>query len=158
MNRDLCSSAQAWADHLLSIKKLQHSDTGNGENLYYSWSSAATQLKGRQATSNCFSGFFWSSVECFALIRRRSFWWQQSFLIREGEKQTIDKHACFWSGLVMVLCVLQETRRWRNGITRSRITVSTAQDLGQTQASAPCSHLKGAVPFHIFCPQNSLLH
>uniref|UniRef100_A0A671KCA0 Im:7150988 n=1 Tax=Sinocyclocheilus anshuiensis TaxID=1608454 RepID=A0A671KCA0_9TELE len=35
----LCSAAQKWADHLLSIRSLGHSDTQNGENvLFYSFS------------------------------------------------------------------------------------------------------------------------
>uniref|UniRef100_A0A8C5WMB1 SCP domain-containing protein n=1 Tax=Leptobrachium leishanense TaxID=445787 RepID=A0A8C5WMB1_9ANUR len=38
-NRDLCQSAQQWADHLLSIRTLKHSSTEHGENLYYKYSS-----------------------------------------------------------------------------------------------------------------------
>uniref|UniRef100_A0A8C1JZC8 Im:7150988 n=1 Tax=Cyprinus carpio TaxID=7962 RepID=A0A8C1JZC8_CYPCA len=30
---ELCSAAQKWADHLLSIRSLAHSDTENGENV-----------------------------------------------------------------------------------------------------------------------------
>ncbi|XP_064210401.1 Golgi-associated plant pathogenesis-related protein 1-like isoform X1 [Anguilla rostrata] len=47
LNQDLCASAQAWADHLLSIKTLQHSGCKNGENLFYSWSSATQALNGK---------------------------------------------------------------------------------------------------------------
>uniref|UniRef100_A0A8C2G5B2 Im:7150988 n=1 Tax=Cyprinus carpio TaxID=7962 RepID=A0A8C2G5B2_CYPCA len=36
---ELCSAAQKWADHLLSIRSLAHSDTENGENVFYSSSS-----------------------------------------------------------------------------------------------------------------------
>uniref|UniRef100_A0A667Y697 SCP domain-containing protein n=1 Tax=Myripristis murdjan TaxID=586833 RepID=A0A667Y697_9TELE len=32
---DLNTTAQKWADHLLSIKKLQHSNGNVGENIYY---------------------------------------------------------------------------------------------------------------------------
>ncbi|XP_061116870.1 Golgi-associated plant pathogenesis-related protein 1-like [Conger conger] len=49
LSRELCTSAQAWADHLLSIKGLQHSDTKNGENLYYSWSSGPKTLNGKES-------------------------------------------------------------------------------------------------------------
>lgn len=47
ISQDLCSSAQAWADQLLSTKALQHSDTDNGENLYYFQSSAPKKLTGK---------------------------------------------------------------------------------------------------------------
>jgi uncharacterized protein YkwD len=39
LSRDLCNSAQKWADHLLTIKSLKHSSTNHGENLYYAYSS-----------------------------------------------------------------------------------------------------------------------
>uniref|UniRef100_A0A8C1S6W1 GLI pathogenesis-related 2 n=1 Tax=Cyprinus carpio TaxID=7962 RepID=A0A8C1S6W1_CYPCA len=39
INKNLCRSAQAWAEHLLSIKTLKHSNKDYGENLYYAWSS-----------------------------------------------------------------------------------------------------------------------
>lgn len=47
ISEDLCRSAQAWADHLLCTKALQHSDTKNGENLYYFRSSAPKKLTGK---------------------------------------------------------------------------------------------------------------
>ncbi|XP_072529475.1 Golgi-associated plant pathogenesis-related protein 1 [Salminus brasiliensis] len=46
LSADLCSSAQTWADHLLSIKTLQHSETENGENVFYSFSSQKKTLTG----------------------------------------------------------------------------------------------------------------
>ncbi|XP_051513491.1 Golgi-associated plant pathogenesis-related protein 1, partial [Myxocyprinus asiaticus] len=52
---ELCSSAQEWADHLLSIKTLKHSDTKNGENVYYSFSSATKQLTGKEAVECWYS-------------------------------------------------------------------------------------------------------
>lgn len=52
MSKDLCTSAQAWADHLLSIKTLQHSDTNKGENLYYFQSSAPKKLTGKSEQYN----------------------------------------------------------------------------------------------------------
>uniref|UniRef100_A0AAR2LV89 SCP domain-containing protein n=1 Tax=Pygocentrus nattereri TaxID=42514 RepID=A0AAR2LV89_PYGNA len=48
INRDLCHSAQAWAEHLLSIKTLKHSKADYGENLYYTWSSMPKTLKGKR--------------------------------------------------------------------------------------------------------------
>ncbi|XP_042563894.1 uncharacterized protein im:7150988 [Clupea harengus] len=56
MSDELCRSAQAWADHLENINKnssmmsLQHSDTKNGENLFFSSSSAPITLTGMAAT------------------------------------------------------------------------------------------------------------
>ncbi|XP_060743217.1 Golgi-associated plant pathogenesis-related protein 1 [Tachysurus vachellii] len=55
MSKDLCTSAQAWADHLLSIKTLQHSDTNKGENLYYFQSSAPKKLTGDEPVDNWYS-------------------------------------------------------------------------------------------------------
>ncbi|XP_064162958.1 GLI pathogenesis-related 2 isoform X1 [Anguilla rostrata] len=55
LSRDLCKSAQSWADHLLSIKTLKHSNTNNGENLYYSWSSAPKKLTGKEAVEQWYS-------------------------------------------------------------------------------------------------------
>ncbi|XP_048119193.1 Golgi-associated plant pathogenesis-related protein 1-like isoform X1 [Alosa alosa] len=55
MSDALCKSAQAWADHLKSTNKnsskinLQHSKTKNGENLYFSSSSATVKLTGKEA-------------------------------------------------------------------------------------------------------------
>ncbi|XP_077332371.1 Golgi-associated plant pathogenesis-related protein 1-like isoform X2 [Lithobates pipiens] len=46
LNRNLCSSAQKWADHLLSIRALQHSNSGLGENIYYKSSSNPQDLPG----------------------------------------------------------------------------------------------------------------
>uniref|UniRef100_A0A667YEI0 SCP domain-containing protein n=1 Tax=Myripristis murdjan TaxID=586833 RepID=A0A667YEI0_9TELE len=43
---DLNTTAQKWADHLLSIKKLQHSNGNVGENIYYASSSAPMRLTG----------------------------------------------------------------------------------------------------------------
>ncbi|XP_016348830.1 uncharacterized protein LOC107693824 [Sinocyclocheilus anshuiensis] len=46
INKTLCHSAQAWAEHLLSITTLKHSNKDYGENLYYAWSSATKKLTG----------------------------------------------------------------------------------------------------------------
>lgn len=55
LSRDLCNSAQVWADHLLSIRTLQHSSTDHGENLYYSYSSAPKKLNGIDAVDSWYS-------------------------------------------------------------------------------------------------------
>ncbi|XP_029109052.1 GLI pathogenesis-related 2 isoform X2 [Scleropages formosus] len=55
MSRDLCSSAQAWADRLLSMQKLRHSDTENGENLFYTKSSVPKKVTGKEAVDNWYS-------------------------------------------------------------------------------------------------------
>ncbi|XP_017340225.3 Golgi-associated plant pathogenesis-related protein 1 [Ictalurus punctatus] len=55
ISQDLCSSAQAWADQLLSTKALQHSDTDNGENLYYFQSSAPKKLTGEEPVDSWYS-------------------------------------------------------------------------------------------------------
>ncbi|XP_057184904.1 uncharacterized protein glipr2 isoform X2 [Triplophysa rosa] len=52
VNRNLCRSAQAWAEHLLSIRTLKHSTKDYGENLYYAWSSANTKLTGHEAVES----------------------------------------------------------------------------------------------------------
>ncbi|KAL4593127.1 hypothetical protein GN956_G27044, partial [Arapaima gigas] len=49
LSRKLCSSAQTWADHLLSKRTLQHSDTENGENLFYTQSSVPKEVTGKEA-------------------------------------------------------------------------------------------------------------
>ncbi|MBN3323916.1 GAPR1 protein, partial [Atractosteus spatula] len=55
LSRELSKTAQAWADHLLSIKTLQHSETENGENVYYAWSSAPKKLTGKEAVDSWYS-------------------------------------------------------------------------------------------------------
>ncbi len=47
INKNLCRSSQAWAEHLLSIKTLKHSNKDYGENLYYAWSSSTVNLTGQ---------------------------------------------------------------------------------------------------------------
>lgn len=46
INRNLCSSSQKWAEHLLSIRTLMHSNGDYGENVYYAWSTATKKLTG----------------------------------------------------------------------------------------------------------------
>ncbi|XP_026108243.1 Golgi-associated plant pathogenesis-related protein 1-like [Carassius auratus] len=52
---ELCSAAQKWADHLLNIKKLAHSDTKNGENVFFSFSSVKKTPKGKEAVDSWYS-------------------------------------------------------------------------------------------------------
>uniref|UniRef100_A0A8C1J0G2 GLI pathogenesis-related 2 n=1 Tax=Cyprinus carpio TaxID=7962 RepID=A0A8C1J0G2_CYPCA len=55
INKNLCRTAQAWADHLLSIRTLKHSNKDYGENLYYAWSSATKKLTGHEAVESWYS-------------------------------------------------------------------------------------------------------
>ncbi|RXN10335.1 ancylostoma secreted -like protein [Labeo rohita] len=55
INKNLCRTAQAWAEHLLSIKTLKHSNKDYGENLYYAWSSATKKLTGHEAVESWYS-------------------------------------------------------------------------------------------------------
>ncbi|KAM4661966.1 uncharacterized protein O3C94_010616 [Discoglossus pictus] len=55
LSRELCKSAQKWADHLLSIRTLKHSNTDHGENLYYKYSSSTKELPGREPVDNWYS-------------------------------------------------------------------------------------------------------
>ncbi|KAL0965121.1 hypothetical protein UPYG_G00277080 [Umbra pygmaea] len=55
LSRDLCDSAQKWADHLLSISCMQHSSTDNGENIYYASSSVPKNVDGKDAVDNWYS-------------------------------------------------------------------------------------------------------
>ncbi|XP_053551404.1 Golgi-associated plant pathogenesis-related protein 1-like [Bombina bombina] len=46
LSRELCNSAQRWANYLLSIRTMKHSKWGYGENIYYC--SGHKELKGRK--------------------------------------------------------------------------------------------------------------
>ncbi|KAL1261625.1 hypothetical protein QQF64_006890 [Cirrhinus molitorella] len=52
---ELCSAAQKWADHLLSINTLGHSETDNGENVFYSFSSVKKTPEGKVAVDSWYS-------------------------------------------------------------------------------------------------------
>ncbi|XP_075435366.1 Golgi-associated plant pathogenesis-related protein 1-like isoform X1 [Ascaphus truei] len=49
LNRDICNSAQKWADHLLSIHTMKHSGSEYGENLYWMNNPSAKELAGNLA-------------------------------------------------------------------------------------------------------------
>ncbi|XP_073668199.1 uncharacterized protein [Paramisgurnus dabryanus] len=55
MSEALCKSAQQWADHILSTKTLGHSDTDNGENVYYAFSSNPKPQTGKEAVDSWYS-------------------------------------------------------------------------------------------------------
>ncbi|XP_029468794.1 uncharacterized protein LOC115097266 isoform X2 [Rhinatrema bivittatum] len=55
LSRDLCKSAQKWADHLLSIQTLQHSGTDQGENLFYKYSSSAREMPGQEPVDSWYN-------------------------------------------------------------------------------------------------------
>ncbi|KAL4622644.1 Golgi-associated plant pathogenesis-related protein 1-like isoform X1 [Arapaima gigas] len=55
LTKELCASAQEWANQLLAMKTMQHSSTKHGENLYYAWSSTPKKLTGKEAVDNWYS-------------------------------------------------------------------------------------------------------
>ncbi|XP_069465934.1 uncharacterized protein [Ambystoma mexicanum] len=55
LNRDLCRSSQTWADHLLSLRALEHSGAAHGENLFYKFSSSAREIPGKEAVESWYS-------------------------------------------------------------------------------------------------------
>ncbi|KAJ8261073.1 hypothetical protein COCON_G00167960 [Conger conger] len=55
LSQELCRSAQVWADHLLSVKTMEHSETEDGENIYYAWSSAPKKPTGKEAVDSWYS-------------------------------------------------------------------------------------------------------
>uniref|UniRef100_A0A6Q2WZ70 SCP domain-containing protein n=1 Tax=Esox lucius TaxID=8010 RepID=A0A6Q2WZ70_ESOLU len=55
LSKDLCNSAQKWANHLLSSKCLKHSSTDHGENLYYASSSVPKEYNGKDAVDSWYS-------------------------------------------------------------------------------------------------------
>ncbi|XP_016095554.1 Golgi-associated plant pathogenesis-related protein 1-like [Sinocyclocheilus grahami] len=52
---ELCSAAHKWADHMLSNKALAHSDTDNGENVFYSYNSDKNTPTGKEAVDSWYS-------------------------------------------------------------------------------------------------------
>ncbi|XP_045898538.1 Golgi-associated plant pathogenesis-related protein 1-like isoform X2 [Micropterus dolomieu] len=55
LSSELTASAQKWADHLLSIKTLQHSNTKDGENVFFKSSSATFKPTGKEAVDSWYS-------------------------------------------------------------------------------------------------------
>ncbi|KAG7314644.1 hypothetical protein KOW79_021947 [Hemibagrus wyckioides] len=55
LDPNLNQSAQAWAQNLLSIKTLKHSNTKVGENLYYTYSSPPKKVPGRAAVDSWYN-------------------------------------------------------------------------------------------------------
>uniref|UniRef100_F7C095 GLI pathogenesis-related 2 n=1 Tax=Xenopus tropicalis TaxID=8364 RepID=F7C095_XENTR len=55
LSRELCDSSQKWADHLLSINALQHSNTANGENLWYKWNSSMRDASGAEVVETWYN-------------------------------------------------------------------------------------------------------
>ncbi|CAM4618298.1 unnamed protein product [Leuciscus chuanchicus] len=54
-SEDLCKAAQLWADHMLEKRSLGHSDTDDGENVYYSFSSTKKTPTGKEAVGSWYS-------------------------------------------------------------------------------------------------------
>ncbi|XP_060768197.1 GLI pathogenesis-related 2 [Neoarius graeffei] len=55
LDSNLNSSAQVWANHLLSVRTLKHSSTNLGENLYYKYSSPPKKVTGRIAVDSWYN-------------------------------------------------------------------------------------------------------
>ncbi|XP_060697255.1 GLI pathogenesis-related 2 [Hemiscyllium ocellatum] len=55
LNSDLSKRAQKWADHLVEIRALQHSNTDYGENLWYKWSSEAKPPTGTEVSESWYN-------------------------------------------------------------------------------------------------------
>ncbi|XP_053086503.1 Golgi-associated plant pathogenesis-related protein 1 isoform X2 [Pangasianodon hypophthalmus] len=55
LDPNLNCSAQAWAENLLSIRALKHSDTNLGENLYYTYSSSPKKVTGHIAVDSWYN-------------------------------------------------------------------------------------------------------
>ncbi|KAI7801485.1 putative golgi-associated plant pathogenesis-related protein 1, partial [Triplophysa rosa] len=51
----LCASAQLWADHIFSKKRMEHSDTDNGENIFYAFSSEPKKPTGKKPVDTWYS-------------------------------------------------------------------------------------------------------
>ncbi|XP_067240085.1 Golgi-associated plant pathogenesis-related protein 1 [Chanodichthys erythropterus] len=51
-SEDLCGTAQKWAEHMLSNKSLGHSDTNDGENVFYAFSSQTKTPTGKEAVDS----------------------------------------------------------------------------------------------------------
>ncbi|XP_044188093.1 uncharacterized protein glipr2, partial [Thunnus albacares] len=54
-NSELNAAAQKWADHLLQMGSLGHSNTKDGENVYNMWSSAPLKLTGKEAVESWYN-------------------------------------------------------------------------------------------------------
>ncbi|XP_042343462.1 Golgi-associated plant pathogenesis-related protein 1-like [Plectropomus leopardus] len=62
LSSELTTSAQKWADHLLEIRELTHS--GTGESCYYACSSGPMKLTGKEAVDDWYNeikDYNWSS-------------------------------------------------------------------------------------------------
>lgn len=55
LDAGLCRESQEWANHLLSLRALQHSDTSYGENIWFKWSSDKTDATGEEIVESWYS-------------------------------------------------------------------------------------------------------
>ncbi|XP_041098587.1 uncharacterized protein LOC121309627 [Polyodon spathula] len=55
LDAGLCRESQEWANHLLSLRALQHSDTSYGENIWYKWSSNKTDATGEEIVESWYN-------------------------------------------------------------------------------------------------------
>uniref|UniRef100_A0A8C7WRH2 SCP domain-containing protein n=1 Tax=Oryzias sinensis TaxID=183150 RepID=A0A8C7WRH2_9TELE len=54
-NKELCDEAQKWADECLKTRTLGHSDTKDGENVYYTSGSPSVTVTGKDAVDEWYS-------------------------------------------------------------------------------------------------------
>ncbi|XP_061622341.1 Golgi-associated plant pathogenesis-related protein 1-like isoform X2 [Phyllopteryx taeniolatus] len=52
LNNELNAAAQEWAHRLLTLGAAQHSDSNDGENIYFKWSSVPIKLTGKEAVDS----------------------------------------------------------------------------------------------------------
>ncbi|XP_043914400.1 uncharacterized protein LOC122790830 [Protopterus annectens] len=55
LSHELCVSSQKWANHLLSLQAMQHSNSAHGENIWYKWSSCQKDVSGREVVDSWYS-------------------------------------------------------------------------------------------------------
>lgn len=65
---ELNEAAQRWADHLMSIDKLEHSTTKDGENVFTMSSSTTIDLKGPFCTAHASFWLLYSRYVFFLFI------------------------------------------------------------------------------------------
>ncbi|XP_061527132.1 Golgi-associated plant pathogenesis-related protein 1-like [Phycodurus eques] len=52
LNNELNAAAHEWAHRLLTLGAAQHSDSNDGENIYFKWSSVPIKLTGKEAVDS----------------------------------------------------------------------------------------------------------
>lgn len=79
VNPKLSAEAQKWAEHLVTIKSLRHSDAKYGENIWYKWSSNKVPPTGIEPIK---------TMRYSALIELRVKWYQLSVASASQARET----------------------------------------------------------------------